>query len=207
MTREKSKGVALRLAAFTLVEMIIALSLFAVIAIAAYGSFRSGFVAYQRIEAKLGKDHELQMLLWQINQDLRGALYYAPIPFEGRSDALRFPARLVRYEDRTPREDVYQVTYEFRDRELRRSEKKLRKRFRDSGDEDKEKLLRFESWKFQFAYQDKSGDVVWKNEWSDKPYLGLPKGIRLVFQGEAAGRQEMNVPILIPQGILAEVNN
>lgn len=188
-----------------MIEMVIALSLFAVVAISAYGAFRGGFAAYQRIESQLGSRHELDMLIRQMKTELRAALYYAPIPFEGKSDKLQFPARLWRYENNALKEDLYEVVYQFRDGQLVRSEQKIKKSFAEGRSPDLEPLLPLSSCRFQFAYKLHGGDIIWKNELSDKPYQGIPRAVRMVIQAKARGAAEETFDFLIPQGTLTQL--
>lgn len=190
---------------FTMIEMVIALSLFTVVVVSAYGAFRSGFVAYQRIESQLGRRHELDMLVRQIGSELRNALYYAPVPFEGKSDKIQFPARLWRYDSDQLTEDLYQVTYQFRDGHLMRSEQKLKQEFSQDRNPEAESLIPLTGCKFQFAYKLRDGELVWKNELLDKPYQGLPRAIRVLIQEKKSGSTEEAFEFLVPQGMLTQL--
>jgi len=201
--RRNHKQVSSR-SGFTMIEMVIALSLFAVVVISAYGAFRSGFVAYQRIELQLGHRHELDMLVQQIGGELRAAFYYAPIPFEGKSDKIQFPARLWRYEDNQLTEDLYEITYQFRDSQLIKKEQKIKQKFSQERNAEAESLLPLASCKFQFAYKSRDGELIWKNELSDKPYQGLPRAVRIMIKGKVTGNSEEIFDFLIPQGILTQ---
>lgn len=202
--RTKPKHLA-RSIGFTMIEMVIALSLFTVVVISAYGAFRGGFVAYQRVESQLGSRYELDMLISQLSKELRAALFYAPVPFEGKSDKLEFPARLWRYENDQLKEDLYQVTYQFRDGQLMRSELKIKKKFSESGHADAEPLIPLSACRFQFAYKMREGEIVWKNELMDKPYQGVPRAIRVILSGKITRNSEETFDILLPQGILTKV--
>ncbi len=193
-------------AGFTLVETVIAVMLFSVMAISAYGTFRSGFLAYQRVELTLGSDHELNMLMRELNEELKNAVSFADAPFEGESDSIRFPSRLLRYTEGRLSEDLYQVSYQFRGRKLERTEERLRRSFANH-EVVKESLLSLESCRFQFAYKKQNGGVEWKNEWGKDPYLGLPRSIRLVIRHVNSKQREpeKTFHILIPHGILGMV--
>lgn len=185
---------------FTLVEAVIAIGLFLVVAVASYGSFRSGLLAYGRIESQLGQSHELKMLVRQINEDLRSGIFYADIPFQGESDKIIFPARIRRFKENQFNEDLYQVTYQFRSRDLERLESKIQKKF--NADQDvKEALLSFDSFRFQYAYRKQGGGIEWKNEWVKNPYGGIPKAIRILVK-EKKVKEEKIFQFFIPHGIL-----
>ena len=191
---------------FTLVETMIAISLFLVIAMSAYWSFRSGFTAYQRIESQLGGDYEMKMFIRQLNEELRNAIYYAESPFEGEADRLIFPCRLKRYNAKEMEENLYLVSYYFRSKTLERTEEKLRKSFKDQ-ETVKEPVLNFSSCRFQFAYKRRDGGIEWKNEWSKNPYLGIPRAIRLTTKPQKVkkGEEENTIQFLIPHGTLGFV--
>jgi len=192
---------------FTLVETIVAIALFTVVVITAYQAFRTGYLAYTKVETSLGYDHEFNMLVRDLNQELRNAAYYANEPFLGESDSIRFPTKLWRFEDKIYAEDLYVVEYQFKGRTLERKEEKIKKRFGKSSPAEKEKLLDFDVLKFQYAYQNASGAIKWENEWSSERYLGLPRGIRLAAREKGVSRDagERVVQILIPQGVLGEI--
>lgn len=188
---------------FTLVETVIAISLFSVLAISAYGSFRGGFLAYQKIENQLGKEYELNRLIRDLRKELRNALYYAEVPFEGETDTLKFPTRLKRYKDKKFEESLYSVSYKLRGKTLERLEEKLVKRF--TRDEPvKETLLSFETFRFQYAYKKQNGSIEWRNEWARNPYLGLPKGIRIILKevSKKGSAPERTIQLLVPHGVL-----
>jgi len=194
------------LTGFTLVEALIAIALFSVVAVSAFQAFRTGFIAYRNIEETLGKDHVIQMLVRQLNQELRNAIYYADAPFIGESDQIQFPARLWRYEDQMFQEDLYVVTYQFRGRKLERSEEKMRKKF-SKKQSSKETLLSLQTFKFQYAYKLRDGGIEWRNEWSRDRYMGLPRAIRISFKEKKVKRSEPEhvFQFLLPHGILGEV--
>ncbi|MBI4388012.1 MAG: prepilin-type N-terminal cleavage/methylation domain-containing protein [Candidatus Omnitrophica bacterium] len=189
---------------FTLVEAVIAIALFVVIAITAYSAFRSGLLAYGRVEADLGKGYEIKMLTDLMNQELRNAMYYADFLFQGESDSISFPCRLRRYDGKKMTEDLYLVTYRFRSRKLERSEKKWRKKSLREEEGSSESLLELENFRFQFAYKKKNDGVEWRSEWGKKPYLGLPRGIRAILK-EKGSSEETMVQILIPHGVLGVI--
>lgn len=191
--------------AFTLIETIIAMGLLAVIAISVYSSFRGGFLAYHRIEAGLGSNHEFNMFARELTQELRNSFEYAPFPFQGKSDLIRFPSRLWRYDKNNFDEAFYEVSYRFRNGKLERTEKKLRRSFSESESQPEE-LFTLESCRFQYAYE-KNNAIEWQNEWDETPYLGLPRGIRLIMKIRNQNRKEVErtIDILIPHGILGSV--
>ena len=196
---------------FTLIETVIAVSLFSVAAVTAYASFRNGWVAYQRIEAALGQGYEVKMFARQINEELRNAVPFAEQPFEGESDRMMFVTRLARFENDRMVESLYRISYRFSSPSLERTEQKLRDSFLGSeARESKETLLELDTCRFQFAYRKRSGGLDWRNEWAKQPYLGNPRGIRLAIKSKSTGRQkgsaeEKTYFILIPQGTLGVV--
>ena len=188
---------------FTLVETVIAIALFAVIAVTAYGGFRNGFLAYQRIESELGKNYEIKMLNYLLNEELRNSVYFADFPFEGESDSIAFPCRLWRYDGKKMVEDLYLVSYRFGSKELERSEKRWQKKSLREEEGKSETLVQLESLRFQYAYKKRNDGLEWRNEWGKKPYLGLPRGIRVTLKEK--GGKEQTIQILIPHGILGVV--
>ena len=75
---------------FTLVELLVAISIFAVIAVVLYTCFRSGVVSYRRISDEVDSQQKLRYLLGKIEKDLKNAFFITNVPFEGEDNRISF---------------------------------------------------------------------------------------------------------------------
>lgn len=96
--------------AFTLLELLIALSLFAVVMIVVGSVFGTGLLVWKRGEGESGFYQELRVLFDRLAVELRNTLPYEGTPFEGKKDRMSFVQ--VRSSRASPSPEWVQVTYE-----------------------------------------------------------------------------------------------
>ncbi|MBI4323251.1 MAG: hypothetical protein HY596_03135 [Candidatus Omnitrophica bacterium] len=76
----------------TLVELLVTLVLFALIAATLAATFAGGLQVWERFQTSGTREPWLQVAFDQFRRDLHGARRFQPIPFQGAYDALSFPA-------------------------------------------------------------------------------------------------------------------
>lgn len=76
----------------TLVELLIALSFLAVLAVTIFGTLSGGFRIWERIQGAGSQDRLVQLTLEQMRRDLSRGRFFKPIGFNGAYDELSFPA-------------------------------------------------------------------------------------------------------------------
>ncbi len=72
---------------FTLIEVLIAISIFAVVVVTVYGAYRASFFTIQRSEHRLRSLAKAQVLLERISEDLAGVVLGSEAWFEGGEDS------------------------------------------------------------------------------------------------------------------------
>ena len=77
---------------FTLVELLVAVSIFSVIAVALYSTFATGLDAWKRMEQASALNQEARLALQRICLELRNALDFPGIEFSGQANRLSFAA-------------------------------------------------------------------------------------------------------------------
>lgn len=97
------------LTGFTLLELLIAFTLFSVAMVVVSSVFGTGIVAWKRGEEESGFYQELRFTLDRMAVEFRNAVPYEKSPFEGKNELVSFA--LVRFPRTSPPEWV-QVTYE-----------------------------------------------------------------------------------------------
>jgi len=76
--------------AFTLIELLISITIFATIAVVLYSCFRVGVVSWRRIGSELAFQQKIRSSLGSINKDFKNMLYMSNIPFEGSAEKISF---------------------------------------------------------------------------------------------------------------------
>lgn len=77
---------------FTLVELLVAIALLAVVTLATAATLTSGWMVWQRLQAYEVQDQWVMVFFHQIRRDLSNARLFAPVGFHGEYDTLSFPA-------------------------------------------------------------------------------------------------------------------
>jgi len=80
--------------AFTMVEMLIVVALFATLSIAIYQAFASGLKIWD-YGAKFFGEEDVVIFLEKVEDDLHNAFFYSLIPFQGDAKFLEFASRVM----------------------------------------------------------------------------------------------------------------
>lgn len=187
---------------FTLIELLVVVSILSVSVVVLVTSFRAGLAAYSRNEAELTVSREGDVFLIQLTQELRNAIPYSMHPFVGERDAITFPTRLARYRPEGMTEDIVLVQYRIHDGSLSRTEFKLKEELKEAV---KVSDVLFEGIdaQFDYLYLDSSNELSWEKDWSNAPYVGLPRAVRIRLSGDTFGEGVVR-EILIPHGVLLQ---
>lgn len=89
-TKQVQYAVRSRQYAFTLVELLISVSIFAIIGVVLYSSYRGGVVTWRRINSETALQQKLRYALDRISGDLRNMVFLSNLPFEGGADKIKF---------------------------------------------------------------------------------------------------------------------
>lgn len=187
---------------FTLVELLVVTSILSVLLSALYLSFQTGLAAYVRSEEHLIEGREGEIFSLQLEEELRHAIPYFLSPFVGDRDSLAFPTRLRHYSPKGVEEDLYLVEYQVKSGSLIRSERKMKKSLKEKTELKETLFKRLEICQFDFLYLSAADKLEWDKEWTNKPYVGLPRGVRITLVGDVFGKEKRVLEILIPHGIL-----
>lgn len=146
---------------FTLVELLVAVAVFAVVLGGVYRAFQTGFVARERTAARLDAARRAQTVLDAMATDLRNRVPYSGRPFRGTADSLVFTA--VR------RGEILEVGFVANAAGLARRTVPL------GAGEAERRLLLGEGWRARWVFLDGGDDGGWFEEWSE----GVPAAVRL----------------------------
>lgn len=76
--------------AFTLVELLISVSIFAIIGVVLYSSYRGGVLTWRRINSETTFQQKMRYALDRMSEDIRNTVFMSNLPFEGLADKMEF---------------------------------------------------------------------------------------------------------------------
>lgn len=201
---------------FTLIELFIAISIFAVVAIALYSTFFAGISVWRRSGESRDVYQDIRFVLDDMTRDLRNIVYYTKDPesafaFSGTADELDFITLEGPFVEKdTSRKELIKIVYRFDDAidglVRIRADKSLGF---DIEKGEKEILLKdIEDLKFEYCYDsgDEDDPYLWEDKWEDKD-LRIPRGVKVIFQIKVAKVKEpleFAKTVFIPIGVLGE---
>jgi prepilin-type N-terminal cleavage/methylation domain-containing protein len=198
---------------FTLIEILIAITIFSVVALSLYSTFFSAIAVWRRSEALNRVYQEARWSLEVIANELHNAIvldYTDRYPdftaFEGSSDKISF----LSLSD----SGIKQISYLLENENSEYSLKRQETAFTDAlQNYSKEQLIETFTnlaceggLKFSYAYSavDSEDDVVWQDNWQDDQ--NLPKGIKIELAlrnpSSPDAKITFNKTIFIPCGII-----
>jgi prepilin-type N-terminal cleavage/methylation domain-containing protein len=201
-------NISLRKNAFTLIELIITITIFTVIIVTVYGSFYMGIKAWHRGEEG-GSLPKIRTGLLKMEKELKSTFYFSNAPFSGTDKEISFPLSLQERESEELAK-VYIVTYSINNDESTGRKQLVRKeRIFNAQPEDieneKTKILLplINNMSFEYAYEADgvSKGVEWQGAWKG----GIPSGIKISMELDNSGSHYDKV-IFIQQGVLGEVH-
>jgi prepilin-type N-terminal cleavage/methylation domain-containing protein len=171
--------------AFTLVELLIASSIFAVVMVALYVSFSSGVFGYRNIDERLEVYQKSRHILDRLNLDLRNSFAYSSgdTKFSGSNSEIRFFTLVDDYQDEVIIRN-YAYVYYYLDapshklmRLCRRNQESLKP---DSQIKAEELSWAVKNISFTYIYLD-NGIIKEKDAWDDAGNLPVAVKVQLSF--------------------------
>jgi prepilin-type N-terminal cleavage/methylation domain-containing protein len=170
-----------RPAGFTLVELLIAVSIFSVVSIAIYATFNSGMTVWRRAKDTSGEERTFLLRTEKLSRELRQAFNSGDIPFSASKNKIQFPSIID--------SDICRIIYSFDQNKkiLSRSGDKLT----DILAADKKELEpKFSSYlsgidelTFSYLIFDLSKNAyTWKEEWKEGI---LPIAVKVTITAKA----------------------
>lgn len=188
---------------FTLIELVIAILILAVVAVSVYGSFSAGVKAWRRG----GEDRELQKIriaLLKIQKELRSSFFFSKAPFKGASSEITFPLAASGKD----KDEIYVIDY-YVTEDRHAGLKVLMKRkalFAENRFSEERPMEEFifsaDSIDFEYAYglKDGSRGIEWKDAWPESQEK-LPLAVKINFK-LGADEDIYHKTIFISQGEL-----
>lgn len=183
----------------TLVELLVVISIFSYIGIGVgKGLIRSAEIR-AAIEKQQVSNRPLHLLRLQLRKDLRNMLDLKDYPFSGNEAEMTFPSVVsVHGKEGEENISIKEVRYYVEDRHLIREETGLV----SGGTQRRNLLKRGEDISFSFPYRADEEEIIFQKYWLEDPYLGLPRAVRIHFEGGRGDTQDEGFVVSVPQGVM-----
>jgi general secretion pathway protein J len=195
---------------FTLIEVVLALSIFALIGAVLYGAFSLSHRAVEKSQASFDDNQKLRSSTDLLGSYIRSAYPYresaqdTAVLFEGQEDQLTFVSSIslamggrgmskirVAWERAQEGEGPIQLEEEVPVR-LNVSED------HNSGGLRNEVIIQERVKELRFAYLDpKSEDEIWEERWDGREKLALPRAVRLSYRNHDGKEIRWIFPVMI----------
>jgi len=209
MQRNKKKFY--RKKAFTLIEILISVTVVSLIGVTLYSVFANGINAWRRGNENGNYERNIRFTSEKIARELRNVFKFSEIAFEGTEDSVMFPALILSKpnydEDNTKAHyEVGRIAY-FYDKGkdvLYREEKVFPEVVNEEKiDEGKVLIQNLSKLEFNYCYLDNAtGTYKWKNDWKKEEQDSIPQAVKmkLSFKKGVAKEDEFSRIIFIPIG-------
>ena len=211
---------------FTLLELLVAVTIFSVIAVALYSTFYSGIMILRRSEDVMRRHQDLRLAMEEVSRDLRNTLltevyrkveesataeeeeepiYY----FLGEGKEFTFVTLRDSFKDGRMRHEVCNVTYYFKGGEtsaFMRTVKYQSNGFKEDPDRDETLISGVRDIEVLYSYEgeDEDSPPTWRNIWEEEEKLPLGVKIKLRLAGLSA-MQEFTKTVYIETGSLGSM--
>ncbi|NQT89794.1 MAG: prepilin-type N-terminal cleavage/methylation domain-containing protein [Candidatus Omnitrophica bacterium] len=75
---------------FTIIELLVSVSIFSIIAIVLFSSFRGGVNSWRRVNSELAYQQKIRYAFDKMGRDIRNMVFISTLPFKGSSEEMRF---------------------------------------------------------------------------------------------------------------------
>ncbi len=215
---DSQEGASFRIpSGFTLIEVLVSLTVLGFILLIIFGGFRLGLSAWERGESIKEEHQTIRIVTQMVSRQVRSAVPYRvqtkkpegdALAFEGKPRSMRFVSSVPMRENRA--EGFVYAVYQFEENEkgggrlvfyeqrvLNRNffEEELRVENRHLLMEGISKLL-FEY--YQEEDPSKNQSEQWVEEWSAKEKKELPGGVKMTMAFQEPGGKESTLSLLLP---------
>lgn len=174
-----------REAGFTLVELLVVVSIVALIGMTLYAMFGSSLDMMRRV-SRSEANEDVSIFLEKLDREISGQVTFKGIPFEGKETFLSFPSR-INSDQRSPlNRGIGRVSYFFDEshRTLSRRQENLSQCFKKSEVEAVPMLESVADIKFQyFVYRKNEKTFEWVGVWNSLENQGaIPYAVKVEFE-------------------------
>ncbi|MBN2097661.1 MAG: prepilin-type N-terminal cleavage/methylation domain-containing protein [Candidatus Omnitrophica bacterium] len=185
MARLSSKNTGL-----TFVELMLAASIFAVLAVAVYSAFSTGISAWRSAQQAQNLLQDLRLSLDQISRDLENAVLYYPeeegkINFVGEPNSISFYSLVDNFRSQLVYPELKKITYSLDGEVLKRWEQSLAQALQETQEEDSfdQMLTQVAGLEFFYRYGQED-ELNWQQSWNAQQSIPQGAQIKLTLTGE-----------------------
>ena len=194
---------------FTLVELIVSITIFALAGVAVYTVLANGITAWRRGNNDKIHLRKIRLLTESMAKDLRNTFKISGIPFEGSEDSISFPVLILAepdssLDDNEIHRQVGKVVYFYDKKAMKKSEKSFSKAYGQEVKVGEGKILfeHIDKLEFSYCYLDNAtGNYKWKDDWKKEEQDSIPIAVKvgMIFEKEI-GLEDFERTIFIPIG-------
>ncbi|MFA6600050.1 MAG: type II secretion system protein GspJ [Candidatus Omnitrophota bacterium] len=188
---------------FTLIEVLLVVSLAALIGMAVYSMFASAVNMMHRISDN-ALDEDADIFFEKVDREISCQVVFKGIPFEGTASSMSFAAPIALNPENPAERGVGRVRYDFggSSQGFVRRQQNLHQVFKTIEGAPASLMTAATSLRFQyFVYREKDQLYEWTEEWNSAEQDGqLPAAVRLKLEcarGEEAKKYERTIAIPI----------
>jgi prepilin-type N-terminal cleavage/methylation domain-containing protein len=190
---------------FTLVEVLLALALAGIVAVALYGNLAAAVRIWRVLQGEL-PDEEKVLFFEKAGVDFHHVIRFEDLPFEGDGESVRFPAIVTLEPELGGDRGIGEVCYFYdpRERAILKEVRSLSDVFRERGG--RRELLQRNVHRLRLSYfmreEGQFGAYQWVDEWKSEDAEGaLPIAVRMDYESrEPDGTRSYSRTFLIPVG-------
>jgi len=185
---------------FTLIELLIAVTIVTVVILSVYSAFNTGILAYKKIDSAFGSYQEARIILNKLEADLKNSFVYSKESslFKGSAKALDFFNVSQIYDKEQERTNLCRIKYQLEGATLKRTAYSgLAALTEEENVSPQDFSNSIKDIDFEYAYigEGEKKDILWQNTWPQKEgqieQLPLAVKIKLVLISTEAKQQKM----------------
>lgn len=207
-------------------ELLVAVSIFAVIAVSLYSIFSGGIQIWKRQEKGFVYNHTVRLVFDTMARELRNAINYSQAPQAATAET-QAEMKLLKFTGEEKKltfitlagTEIEKVDYIFE--ETAQDKGQLRKKTvfqKDGFKEEKQKdsilIQGLEGLSFEYVYKAPAGEdtLIWKDSWGKDIQTAapaIPAGVRITLSFPSAGEQPAEIftkTVFIPTGSIETYN-
>lgn len=185
-------------AAFTLIEMLVVVSMVSVISLAIYATLSGGLRIWQRVNLNTPAE-DIVIFFEKITSDLRNAVKFSSLSFFGEEDNFEFVSLI--HSHRLDKKTIGKTAYSLDafSGVLKRYEKDIAHIFKEETGISYNAIGGVEAVRFQYYYYDEENDYyLWEDEWLGD---GIPLAVRIELMVKTENASEkFTKTVSIPVG-------
>ncbi|MCX5712171.1 MAG: prepilin-type N-terminal cleavage/methylation domain-containing protein [Candidatus Omnitrophica bacterium] len=174
--------------AFTLMEMLIAVTIFTVIAVSLFSAFRSGTFGYRSIEEAIDLNQSVLSALNRLDSDVRNCFSYSinENKFSGGASSISFLTLTDVFNGKGMEQKYAFVSYAIKDNKLMRLCRLDGEALDQNSSVMPEEMLDNAQIKFEYGHVQTGNSIVYVSSWTDPK--ALPACIKVVLTAAGLGK-------------------